>query len=310
MSDLESDFEKEADATVMAAEMEDAKRPRPFVRWAGGKRRLLPELCKRIPKTWDREHDLYVEPFLGAGALFWELRPRWAVLSDFCGELMNVWNVVRCDVGGLVGRLEEHREAYAGGSRGYYEIERAVVYECKVREAARTIFLNKTCFNGLYRLNQEGKFNVPWGRRKGFEYDADNLRRCSTFLQGSDVELREDHFLDLLNELPDERGPGVYEGALVYLDPPYMPTSKTSCFTRYCADGFGLADQLILAGMAKWLVDFGAHVILSQSADARLADLYRSLGFRCDPVTSSRLVGARASSREELKEYIVCGSPR
>lgn len=287
--------------------------PHPFVKWAGGKRRLLPELLARIPSSWDRERDLYVEPFLGGGALFWELLPRRAILSDVSFDLMNAWNVVRGDVGGLVQRLEEHREAYAAGLRDYYEAVRSDIPACRVRQAARTIFLNRTCFNGLYRLNREGKFNVPWGKREwskeSLAGDVENLAACSNSLDPVErvVELRDDGFLDLLNGLPAERGTEVFRGALVYLDPPYSPVPGKPSFTRYSAGGFGFSDQMILAGLASWMRDLGAHVILSQSADADLVKLYGRLGFRCDLVAGRRIVGASAASRGEVAEYVVHG---
>jgi DNA adenine methylase len=285
-------------------------RPRPFVRWAGSKRRLLPELLARIPPSWDRERDLYVEPFLGCGALFWELLPKRAILSDVSADLMNTWNVVRGDVGRLVELLEEHRAAYAEGLRDHYEAVRAEIPECRVRQAARTIFLNRTCFNGLYRLNREGRFNVPWGKRESLLVDAANLEECSICLNEREVELHDDGFLDLLNGLPTERGTEVFRGALVYLDPPYSPVPGKPSFTKYSAGGFGFADQMILAGLAGWMRDLGAHVILSQSADADLVRLYERLGFRCDLVMSRRIVGASAASRGEVSEYVVVSALR
>jgi DNA adenine methylase len=284
--------------------MESTVKLRPFLKWVGGKTQLLPELRKRIPKTWDPEKDFYVEPFLGAGALFWELQPKNAILSDANEELYLAWLAFdRLFFEDMCSVLRSICVPYALNPEGVYYHWRddVKIHPSEVsKRAARTIFLNKTGFNGLYRVNAEGKFNVPWGHKAKVNFfDEPNLRACAEFLQKTEAlaNLRRGDFAEIRP----------IEGALVYFDPPYVPVSKTSDFAAYTAGGFPYVDQLRLVQYAVWWRDSGAHVILSQAADEILIDQYRRCGFKCDPVRARRNVNSKGSKRGPVGEYIIHG---
>jgi DNA adenine methylase len=281
--------------------------PAPFLKWAGGKTQLLPELRKRIPKTWNPETDLYVEPFVGAGALFWDLQPKHAILNDANEELFIAWLAFdRLYVADLFVELKVLRESYARDPEGtYYRWRELQIDPAHIgARAARTIFLNKTGFNGLYRVNAAGKFNVPWGHNlKANVFDEEGLHACAQFLNGGAT--------DVLGNLEhgDFASVRLYPkpGMLIYCDPPYSPISKTSNFTAYTAGGFKYVDQLRLVVWAAWLRDCGAHVILSQAADEILIDQYRRCGFKCDLVQARRNVNSKGAKRGPVGEYIIYG---
>jgi DNA adenine methylase len=278
-------------------------KPRPFLKWAGGKTQLLPELLKRIPATWNPAEHFYCEPFLGAGALFWELAPSCAALNDLNEELYIAWLGVSSAsfFDDMLAELFDLREAYAIEPEGtYYRMRDAEPAASDIAaRAARTIFLNKTCFNGLYRVNASGKFNVPWGQNPNAQFcDEENLAACSMFIrEHGDVLLYRGDFGDIL--------PCVTPGSLVYCDPPYVPVGKTSNFDKYNAGGFSYADQLRLVVWAAHLRDKGAHVILSQAADENLIDQYRRVGFKCDLVAAKRNINSKGDARAAVGEYII-----
>jgi len=280
-------------------------KPKPFLRWAGGKTQLLPELLAHIPSTWNRETDFYVEPFVGAGALFWELQPAHAILNDANEELINIWHSLQCRSEELISHLCEVATSYAKEpEKLYYELRNLPEGECRTTcspcGAARTIFLNKAGFNGIYRVNAKGGFNVPWGHNpKANVCDEANLRACAQSLKDWNVDLRSGDFADAF--------PNPAAGSLVYLDPPYVPVSKTSNFTAYTVDGFKYVDQLRLVQYAVWLRDCGCHVMLSQAADEILIDQYRRCGFKCDLVQARRSVNSKGGKRGPVGEYIIYG---
>lgn len=276
---------------------------KPFLKWAGSKRQLLPELRKRIPTTWNPETDLYVEPFLGGGALFWELQPKTAVLMDSNQILIETYKRLRDDIGGVLGCLKVLEEEYLRDPKEKYVSIRAnfnVGIEKSnfgAIQAAAFILLNKTCFNGLYRVNADGAFNTPWGHRAKAGLPSEEvLRACAAALENT--LLRAADFAELAPGMP-------LEGALIYADPPYAPTSKTSDFTAYTAGGFPYADQLRLALWADIWRSQGAYVILSQAADESLIDQYRRLGFKCDKVAARRNINSKGSKRGPVGEYII-----
>lgn len=278
--------------------------PRPFLKWAGGKTQLLSELIKRIPPSWNRETDLYVEPFLGAGALFWALQPKHAILNDSNADLICAWWGLRFTPNAvlpqLMGMAAKYAKSYKDASQLYYLWRTFQLDSVKVPGscAARMIFLNKTCFNGLYRVNKAGDFNVPWGKNPNAAiYDGENLRACVNLLRQNDIVIQSADFGTLANTLP--------AGSLVYFDPPYHPVSDTANFTAYTQGGFTYYDQLRLAVHAKYLKECGCHVMLSQSAFKPLIDQYRRLGFTCDRVKARRAINSKGSSRGAVGEYII-----
>jgi DNA adenine methylase len=278
-----------------------ASEPRPPIKWAGGKTQLLPLLLERIPSTWNPETDLYVEPFVGGGALFFALQPKNAILNDANAELMNTCQELRDQPEEVITALQRFQENYRRAPELYYYEIRGAGQICgAIGNAARFIFLNKAGFNGLYRVNKAGQFNVPWGKNpKVTICDADNLRLCSAALRGAILRSE-----DVLGQESPLRGCDPSK-TLIYCDPPYVPVSKTSNFTAYTAAGFAYADQLrLLARAVEWRAA-GAHVILSQAADESLIEQYQRCGFKCDQVQARRAVNSKGTGRGCVSEYII-----
>lgn len=268
-------------------------RPRPFLKFVGGKTQLLPELLARVPK----EFGTYYEPFVGGGALFFALRARglakFAVLGDTNTRLIRTYRAIRDNVENVIGLLQRKRY----DEKEYYETraEKPDLYS-DVGCAAWMIYLNRCGFNGLYRVNKKGEFNVPFGRYTNPTIcDAENLRACSMALQG--VGLQHCDF--------ELSGRQMEPGDFAYFDPPYMPVSETSDFTSYTSDGFTFNDQLRLSDFAAMLKRRGVHVMLSNSIAA--ADLYLKInaGFEVSTVSARRNVNSKASRRGAVEEIIV-----
>jgi DNA adenine methylase len=259
----------------------------PFLKWAGGKTSLLPELMKHVPTRLRRYH----EPFVGGGAMFFAVAPRRAVLSDANGELIHCWKQVRDDVHGVLDALSVH--VY---DRARFEAVRALdpVRLPPAERAARFIYLNKTCFNGLWRVNRAGRFNVPFGRYKNPTFhDPGLLLRASCALRGVQI-LRGQFEVALRRAEP---------GEFVYLDPPYDPVSETSSFTSYTRNAFTWADQERLAAECAALDGRGVRFLLSNSATPRVRALYR--GFEQRVVRAPRHISCKGGGRGYVDELLV-----
>ncbi|MFQ5691973.1 MAG: DNA adenine methylase [Nitrospinota bacterium] len=271
----------------------EAGSPAPFLKWAGGKTRLLAQFEPFFPERIGR----YAEPFVGSAAVFFHLaqrrQPSNVVLSDSNEELINVYRVVRDDVERLIPILERHRRSH--GKAHYYRV-RAVNPEnlAPTARAARLIYLNKTCYNGLYRVNARGEFNVPMGSYKNPKiFDAENLRRVSRALQGVDIRVRHfEAYVDLAKR-----------GDFFYFDPPYHPISATSSFTSYTTGNFMEADQERLAEVYRALDRKGCRLMLSNSDCAFIRGLYR--GFRLETVRARRAINSNGGGRGEITELLV-----
>lgn len=272
---------------------------RPFIKWAGGKTQLLPELIGRIPDRFGRYH----EPFIGSAALFFQLHAlgtlqHGATLSDANADLIAVYGVVRDDVEALIAALREHAR-HALDPQYFYAVrswdrDPGWSERSAVERAARMIFLNKTCYNGLHRVNRRGEFNVPFGRYpKPQVCDEPNLRAARRALR--DVDLRVGDFADVLDRAA--------EGDLVYFDPPYVPTSATASFTAYTSDVFDAAQHARLATVFAALVDRGCTVLLSNSHTRLVHDLYRD--FPIHEVSARRAINSAAAKRGLVREVIV-----
>lgn len=272
--------------------------PRPFLKWAGGKTQLLPELLRRVPA----DVGTYYEPFLGGGALYWRLRPARAVLGDLNRELVLAYHGVQREVTDVVWKLGV---LFAHHSPSQYAEVRSADPEglSLAESAARTIYLNKTCFNGLYRVNRAGKFNVPIGASKSPpSCDADNLLACSAALgarvgRRAAVAVRVADYRDLLA--------GAVAGDFAYLDPPYVPSSRTSSFTAFTKDSFGPADQVALADLVVELRGRGVRVLLSNSDTEEAVALYESRGLLVERVQGRRCINSRGSGRGKVGEILV-----
>ena len=265
--------------------------PRPFLKWAGGKGQLVPTLLELVPPKFK----VYHEPFVGGGALFFALERQChlkrARLSDINPELIDTSCALRDQVEEVIACLELHPydQDY------YYAIRSLRPGDLPLAErAARMIYLNRSGFNGLYRVNTRGGFNVPFGRHKNPRLcDHKNLRAASAALQG--VEIRAEPF-------EAARRAGL--GDLVYFDPPYVPVSDTAKFVGYAQDGFSLADQERLAEVFVALADRGVHVLLSNSDTPAVRRLYR--GFRAVELQARRSVNSRSDRRGPVAELVVC----
>ncbi len=271
-----------------------AQKPRPVLKWAGGKGQLLPDLLKRVPDDFD----VYHEPFIGGGALFFELaaqgRLRKAYISDVNQALIDVYLALRDDLNEVVSLLKEHQHRHSESY--YYRIRARKSSTLTLTErAARVIYLNHTCYNGLYRENQSGEFNVPFGRYKNPTIcDEMNLHTVSEVLKKADISCRP--FGATLEK--------ARENDFVYFDPPYDPVSTTSNFTSYHKNGFGSKDQADLRCVYTELARRNVKVMLSNSDTPFIRQLYDS--YFIIQVYASRAINSKANGRGKIAELIVC----
>jgi DNA adenine methylase len=263
----------------------------PFLKWAGGKGRLLKQYDPYFPPRNEIRH--YYEPFIGGAAVFFYLQPQEATLSDINNKLVDAYRIVQQNVEGLIRLLKEHKNE----KEYFYRVRSLDPANLSPKEqAARLIFLNKTCYNGLYRENQGGRFNVPFGRYKNPRIcDEQRLRTASTVLQG--VNLREAEFDQALsNAVP---------GDFIYLDPPYAPISDTSNFTSYNRYNFLAADQHRLADTVHDLTARGCTVMLSNSSAPLVYELYGDRGYHLIKVKSRRNINSKADRRGLVTELLI-----
>lgn len=294
---------------------------RPLLKWAGGKRQLLPRLRPYYPKDFSR----YIEPFLGSGAVFLDLHNSGALegrhvcLSDINADVIGCYRAVRDDVDGVIRELERLASDYRkDAERAYYSVRDsrfnpvrrqvhtasnpASVYSPAL--AAMLIFLNRTGFNGLFRVNGRGDFNVPVGRQTNPRIcDAANLQAWSRLLRQPSVSLNAQSYDRALAQARD--------GDFIYLDPPYAPLSVTARFTSYTAGGFGADEQAALQRQVIEVAGRGALVLLSNSSAPEIRRLYarsvsaRGAGLRATTVRARRAINSRPSGRGEIREYLI-----
>ena len=279
---------------------------RPFAKWAGGKTKLLPELVKHVPDLFGA----YYEPFVGGGALFWHLASagrldgkRRVVLSDACEPLIRTYRALRDDVGSVIRHLKKKpitkKFFYKTRSMSADDLRQLTGAEA----AAWFIYTNKTCFNGVYRVNGSGVYNVPWGKWKTQKLpttcDESNLRACSTLLKRLGMVLNVWLFESLTGY--------VKKGDFVYFDPPYLPTSATADFTNYTSGGFDYDDHVRLRDVALELKKRGAHVILSNSNMPLVRALYEAhpKHFKVEEVLAARSINSDVTKRGLVKEILV-----
>ena len=269
------------------AETIPLQRARPFLKWAGGKSKLVESIFARFPEQYGR----YFEPFLGGGAVFFALGPQKATVADINVELVTAYKSIRDDVDSVIAELRKHRVS----EEDFYAVraqDRSELTACGV--AARMIYLNRTCFNGLYRVNRSGAFNVPFGRYENPTIvDEANLRAVSRALQQTEI----------LNEKVFTTVDRAVKGDLVYFDPPYDPVSKTASFVGYTNEGFGPAEQEKLALKFSALANRGVHVVLSNSDTPFIRELYKD--FRIDTLHVRRAINSRADRRGPVCEVLV-----
>ncbi|HGR3278048.1 TPA: DNA adenine methylase [Streptococcus pneumoniae] len=267
----------------------------PFTKWTGGKRQLLPVIRELIPKTYNR----YFEPFVGGGALFFDLTPKDAVINDFNAELINCYQQIKDNPQELIEILKVHQEY---NSKEYYldlrsaDRDERIDMMSEVQRAARILYMLRVNFNGLYRVNSKNQFNVPYGRYKNPKIvDEELISAISVYINNNQLEIKVGDFEKAIVD--------VRTGDFVYFDPPYIPLSETSAFTSYTHEGFSFADQVRLRDAFKRLSDTGAYVMLSNSSSALVEELYKD--FNIHYVEATRTNGAKSSSRGKISEIIV-----
>ena len=259
---------------------------KPVLKWAGGKRQLLPELLSRIPARYGR----YIEPMVGGGALFFALAPGRAILADTNPELINLYRVIVADLDGLVARAA----SWPVNEDRFYAL-RALWFDDldPVTAAARTLYLNRTCYNGLYRVNRRGEFNVPWGRyRDPVVVNPDNLQAARRLLGGAQI---------LLGDYVETLAGHARKGDLVFLDPPYVPVSEYSDFKRYTKEQFRQADHVRMREVVGTLRDRGCTTILANSNHPLIAGLYEEFGIEViETRRNINSVGSRRSGQDVI----------
>jgi DNA adenine methylase len=268
--------------------------PRPFLKWAGGKSRLLGQFAGLYPCQFAGYH----EPFMGSAAVYFHLRGlrapmRRVRLTDSNAELVNCYTAVRDVVESLIDSLAKHKRQHS--PEHYYEVRaQSLAALDEVERAARLIYLNKTCYNGLYRVNRRGQFNVPMGSYKNPRiFDPDELRRASQALQNAEIEVA-----------PFEAvARRARKGDFVYFDPPYHPLSSTANFTGYTESAFGEQEQRELAHAFRALDRKGCKVMLSNSWTPFIRNLYK--GFRLVEVKAARAINSKAEKRGQVSELVV-----
>ena len=267
----------------------------PILKWVGGKRQLLSEIIPLIDESCDN----YVEPFIGGGAVLFRLQPKKAIINDYNTELINVYRTVRDDLNGLLALLKEH-EKY-NSSDYYYEVralDRTPDFDkmSNLERAARIIYLNKTCYNGLYRVNSLGQFNSPYGKYKNPNIVNEVvLRAISKYLNGNEISIRSGDYKDVLNDIE--------KNSFVYLDPPYMPISSSSSFTGYTEGGFGYDKQVELKEECDKLNSKGVHFLQSNSDCEEIRELYKA--YRIKVVKAKRAINSDAKKRGQINEVLI-----
>lgn len=267
-------------------------KPSPFVKWVGGKRSLLDEIVPNFPKDFNH----YYEPFLGGGAVFFAVseRVKTTTISDINFELVITYKAIQKDPKALIEKLLTHQK---NNTEDYYYEMRKQESNDPIDIAARFIYLNKTCYNGLYRVNKQGKFNVPMGRYANPQIIREgNIMACHKALE--DVEIRYAHFEEIKPE----------EGSFVYCDPPYHPTDEHS-FTQYNKSDFTEKDQTRLRDYLRGLTKKGVNIMLSNSDTKYIRDLYKSKEFHKNVVSAPRLVNCKPNQRESVNELLITNYP-
>jgi DNA adenine methylase len=265
----------------------------PFLKWVGGKRQIMPAIEQHLPK----EIKAYIEPFVGGGAVLFHLQPKHAIVNDFNSELVNVYNVIKNDLENLLVDLQQHKNE----SNYFYEIralDRTAAFEklTDVERASRIIYLNKTCYNGLYRVNNSGEFNSPFGKYKNPNIvNEPTLRAVSFYLNSNNVRIENTDYETILNEAD--------KNSFVYLDPPYHPVSGSSNFTGYVQGGWDESDQIRLKEACDLLDKKGIKFLQSNSCTDFIKHLYAD--YHIHIVKANRAINSDSEKRGEVEEVLI-----
>lgn len=267
----------------------------PIVKWVGGKRQLIDSLKANLPKKFD----YYIEPFVGGGALLFELQPNNAIINDFNEELMNVYTVVKYHPDELIEILKVHKD---NNTEDYFYEIRSLDRDSNsyklsdIERAARILYLNKTCYNGLYRVNSSGQFNTPYGKYKNPNIvNEPTIRAVSKYFSDNNIQINSGDYKDVLKE--------VKKNTFVYLDPPYVPISTSSSFTGYTENGFDINKQKELKEQCDILNENGVKFMLSNSDCQFIRELYERYNIKT--VKAKRQINSVAHKRGEINEVLV-----
>lgn len=267
----------------------------PFLKWVGGKRQLMPSIVEHLPKNIHLYN--YVEPFIGGGAVLFHLQPKNAIINDFNKELINVYEVIKNNLSELIIDLKKHDN----NADYFYQIrslDRTEEFKnlAPVERASRVIFLNKTCFNGLYRVNNAGEFNAPFGRYKNPNIVNElTLKAVNKYFNSNNVVFKSGDYQDVLSKIS--------ENSFVYLDPPYHPISESSNFTGYVQGGWDIFDQTRLRDACDQLDSKGIKFLLSNSSSPIIKDLYEK--YKITTVKANRAINSNGSDRGEVDEVLI-----
>ncbi|WP_148680222.1 Dam family site-specific DNA-(adenine-N6)-methyltransferase [Nitrosopumilus maritimus] len=272
--------------------------PKPFVKWAGGKRQLIPILNENLPKTFGT----YYEPFIGGGALLFhiltERNNQKCSISDLNSDLVLAYTTIRNRIDDLISSLKNHEKNYHKDSKSYYYSVRESNPRSEIEKTSRLLFLNRTCFNGLYRVNSKGKFNVPLGRYTNPNIvNEENLRSVSAILQSSKVSIKCRDFGAVLRDAK--------KGDLVYFDPPYQPVSDTANFTSYTNKDFTDKDLERLADLCNKLDSKGCKVLLSNSDSKQVSDMFSGKSWKVNKVQANRSINSNSKKRTGHFELLI-----
>lgn len=266
----------------------------PFLKWVGGKRQLMPTIVTHLPKNINEL--TYVEPFIGGGAVLFHLQPKNAIINDLNEELINVYEVIKNNLEELIEDLKKHKNE----PDYFYEIrslDRNDNFKnlSKVERASRVIYLNKTCYNGLYRVNNAGEFNSPFGRYKNPNIvNEPTLKAVSKYLNSNNIVIRNGDYNDVLKTID--------KNSFVYLDPPYHPISESSNFTGYVQGGWDLFDQIRLREVCDELNAKGIKFLLSNSSAQFIKDQYAK--YKIEIVKANRAINSNGANRGEVDEVL------
>ncbi|MCV0411009.1 DNA adenine methylase [Nitrosopumilus sp.] len=272
--------------------------PKPFVKWAGGKRQLIPILNENLPKTFGT----YFEPFLGGGALLFhmltERNGQKCSISDLNSDLVLSYITIRDRIDDLISSLKSHEKNYQKDSKSYYYSVRESNPRNEIEKTSRLIFLNRTCFNGLYRVNSKGKFNVPIGKYTNPNIvNEDNLRSVSSILQSSKASIKCRDFEAVLRDAKKDD--------LVYFDPPYQPVSNTANFTSYTNKDFTFDDLSRLAELCTKLDSKGCRVLLSNSNSKEVAEIFSNEPWKISKIQANRSINSNSKKRTGHFELLI-----
>ncbi|MEX2192467.1 MAG: DNA adenine methylase [Nitrosarchaeum sp.] len=272
--------------------------PKPFVKWAGGKRQLIPTLNQNLPESFGT----YYEPFLGGGALLFHIltdkNGQKCSISDLNSDLVLAYTTIRDRVDSLIVSLKNHEKNYQKDSESYYYSIRESNPRSEIEKTSRLIFLNRTCFNGLYRVNSKGKFNVPLGKYSNPNIvNEENLYAVSDILQSSRISIKCRDFEAVLRDAK--------KGDLVYFDPPYQPTSATANFTSYTNKDFTYDDLTRLAELCLKLDSRGCNVLLSNSDSKEVADIFAKNTWKITRIEANRSINSNSKKRTGHFELLI-----